>query len=55
MKGKIKLWIVLLNGLTIVITMVFMSCFETSLFGLVLVAAVLLGVSFLAAHLLIYL
>ena len=52
MKGKIKLWIVLLNGLTIVITMVFMSCFETSLFGLVLVAAVLLGVSFLAAHLL---
>ena len=43
---------VALTGLAIVITMVFMTCFERSFLGLLLLAAVLLWVSFLTAHLL---
>ena len=52
MKRKIKICIVLLTGFAIVTTMVFMTCFEISLPGMLLVAAVLLGVSIVAAHLL---
>ena len=52
MKNKIKICMVALTGLAIVTTMVFMTCFERSFWGLLLIAVMLLGISFFAAHLL---